>query len=166
MAEIGSAASPGGRNRPPVGAWSLTRAPLTGMTVPGGLGRFLELRESRIAAGVPSAWPEDLRGETQWSRIASDVAAAAKLAEELDELEEMRHELASSRKALRRAEQERDEAVETRFTATSVAEALALTEVNRGVLSTGRSSSRGSASIVRPSARTRDGARGPTRSRR
>lgn len=82
------------------------------------------------APEVEAARPRRQRGETQWSRLASDVAAAAELAEELeDELEEMRHELATSRKALRRAEQERDEAVETRFTATSIAEALALAEV-------------------------------------
>ena len=69
------------------------------------------------------------RGETPWSRLASDVVAAAELAEELeDELEELRHELAASRKAQRRAEQERDEAVEARFAAKTALEAVALAE--------------------------------------
>ena len=49
---------------------------------------------------------------TTWSRLASDVVAAAELAEEVeDDLEALRHELIDSRKAQRRAEQERDEAL-------------------------------------------------------
>ena len=68
-------------------------------------------------------------GETTWSRLASDVVAAAELAEELEEdLEETRRELMDTRKAQRRAEQERDEAVEARFTAKTVLEALKLAE--------------------------------------
>jgi hypothetical protein len=67
--------------------------------------------------------------ETTWSRLASDVVAAAELAEELeDDLEALRRELIDSRKAQRRAEQERDEAVEARFTARTVLEALTLAE--------------------------------------
>jgi hypothetical protein len=66
---------------------------------------------------------------TTWSRLASDVAAAAELAEELeDDLEALRRELIDSRKAQRRAEQERDEAVEARFTARTALEALTLAE--------------------------------------
>ena len=68
-------------------------------------------------------------GESTWSRLASDVTAAAELADELaDELAEMRRDLMDSRKAQRRAEQERDEAVEARFTAKTVLEALRLAE--------------------------------------
>lgn len=68
-------------------------------------------------------------GETTWSRLASDVVAAAELAEELEQdLEATRRELMDSRKAQRRAEQERDEAVEARFTAKTVLEALKLAE--------------------------------------
>jgi hypothetical protein len=68
--------------------------------------------------------------ETTWSRLASDVVAAAELAEELeDDLEALRRELIDSRKAQRRAEQERDEAVEARFTARTALEALAHAEV-------------------------------------
>jgi hypothetical protein len=67
--------------------------------------------------------------ETTWSRLASDVVAAAELAEELEQdLEATRRELMDSRKAQRRAEQERDEAVEARFTAKTVLEALKLAE--------------------------------------
>ncbi|MBA3548117.1 MAG: hypothetical protein H0T76_16670 [Nannocystis sp.] len=69
------------------------------------------------------------RKETTWSRLASDVVAAAELAEELeDDIEALRRELIDSRKAQRRAEQERDEAVEARFTARTALEALALAE--------------------------------------
>jgi hypothetical protein len=68
-------------------------------------------------------------GETTWSRLASDVVAAAELAEELEhDLAETRRDLMDSRKAQRRAEQERDEAVEARFTAKTVLEALKLAE--------------------------------------
>jgi hypothetical protein len=68
--------------------------------------------------------------ETTWSRLASDVVAAAELAEELeDDLEALRRELIDSRKAQRRAEQERDEAVEARFTARTALEALTHAEV-------------------------------------
>jgi hypothetical protein len=57
------------------------------------------------------------------------VVAAAELAEELeDDLEALRRELIDSRKAQRRAEQERDEAVEARFTARTALEALTLAE--------------------------------------
>lgn len=64
-----------------------------------------------------------------WSRLASDVAVAAELGEELEQdLEATRRELRDSRKAQRRAEQERDEAVEARFTAKTVVEALKLAE--------------------------------------
>lgn len=68
-------------------------------------------------------------GDTTWSRLASDVVAAAELAEELEEdLEATRRELMDSRKAQRRAEQERDEAVEARFTVRTVLEALKVAE--------------------------------------
>ena len=68
-------------------------------------------------------------GDTTWSRLASDVTAAAELADELEvELAETRRDLMDSRKAQRRAEQERDEAVEARFTAKTVLEALRLAE--------------------------------------
>jgi hypothetical protein len=78
----------------------------------------------------PVAGPRRRRdGETTWSRLASDVAAAAELADELaDELAEIRRDLLDSRKAQRRAEQERDEAVEARFTAKTALEALRLAE--------------------------------------
>ena len=67
--------------------------------------------------------------ETTWSRLASDVVAAAELAEELEkDLEAIHRELMDSRKAQRRAEQERDEAVEARFTVKTVLEALSLAE--------------------------------------
>ena len=57
------------------------------------------------------------------------MTAAAELAEELEvELAETRRDLMDSRKAQRRAEQERDEAVEARFTAKTVLEALRLAE--------------------------------------
>jgi hypothetical protein len=66
---------------------------------------------------------------TTWSRLASDVVAAAELAEELEkDLEAIHRELMDSRKAQRRAEQERDEAVEARFTVKTVLEALSLAE--------------------------------------
>ncbi len=79
---------------------------------------------------APVAGPRRRRdGETTWSRLASDVTAAAELADELeDELAETRRDLMDSRKALRRAEQERDEAVEARFTAKTALEALRLAE--------------------------------------
>lgn len=71
-----------------------------------------------------------IRAETTWSRLASDVVAAAELAEELEkDLEALRRELMDSRKAQRRAEQERDEAVEARFTAKTALEALSLAEM-------------------------------------
>jgi len=78
----------------------------------------------------PVAAPRRRRdGETTWSRLASDVTAAAELAEELeDELAETRRDLMDARKAQRRAEQERDEAVEARFTAKTTLEALRLAE--------------------------------------
>jgi hypothetical protein len=63
--------------------------------------------------------------ESTWSRLANDVIAAAELAEELEkDLDAIRGELADVRKAQRRAEQERDEAVEARFTARTVLEAV------------------------------------------
>jgi hypothetical protein len=75
------------------------------------------------------AAPRRREKQTTWSRLASDVVAAAELAEELeDDLEALRRELVDSRKAQRRAEQERDEAVEARFTARTVLEALTLAE--------------------------------------
>ena len=75
------------------------------------------------------AEPRRRDGETTWSRLAGDVVAAAELAEELEQdLEATRRELMDSRKAQRRAEQERDEAVEARFTAKTVLEALKLAE--------------------------------------
>jgi hypothetical protein len=65
--------------------------------------------------------------ESTWSRLANDVIAAAELAEELEkDLDAIRGELADVRKAQRRAEQERDEAVEARFTARTVLEAVEL----------------------------------------
>lgn len=73
--------------------------------------------------------PRPRQSDTTWSRLAADVIAAADLAEELEhDLEATRRELMDARKAQRRAEQERDEAVEARFTADSVADALALAE--------------------------------------
>ena len=75
------------------------------------------------------AAPRPREKQTTWSRLASDVVAAAELAEELeDDLEALRRELLDSRKAQRRAEQERDEAVEARFTTRTVLEALTLAE--------------------------------------
>jgi hypothetical protein len=87
--------------------------------------------------------------QTTWSRLASDVVAAAELAEELeDDLEALRRELIDSRKAQRRAEQERDEAVEARFTARTTLEALTLAETcfpdRLVVLPSARSSADGS----------------------
>ena len=68
-------------------------------------------------------------GATTWSRPPRRRWRAAELAEEREQdLEATRRELIDSRKALRRAEQERDEAVEARFTAKSVLEALRLAE--------------------------------------
>jgi hypothetical protein len=98
----------------------------------------------------PVAGPRPRRdGQTTWSRLASDVTAAAELADELeDELAETRRDLMDSRKALRRAEQERDEAVEARFTAKTALEALRLAEacfVDRlVVLPSARASAEGS----------------------
>jgi hypothetical protein len=69
------------------------------------------------------------RPATTWSRLADDIAAAAELAEELEQnLDATRQELLAARKALRRAEQERDEAVEARFTSDTPAAAVALAE--------------------------------------
>ena len=66
-------------------------------------------------------------GESTWSQLANDVIAAAELAEELEtDLEAIRRDLAEARKAQRRAEQERDEAVEARFSARTVLEAVEL----------------------------------------
>ena len=68
-------------------------------------------------------------GESTWSQLANDVIAAAELADELEkDLEAIRRELIDVRKAQRRAEQERDEAVEARFTARNVLEAVELAE--------------------------------------
>ena len=76
-----------------------------------------------------SAEPRRRRGGETRSRLASDVVAAAELAEELEQdLEATRRELLDSRKGQRRAEQERDEAVEARFTTKTVLEALKLAE--------------------------------------
>lgn len=87
-----------------------------------------EQGDAQPEQSVP-AGPRRRDGDTTWSRLASDVAAAAELAEELeDELAEIRRDLMDSRKAQRRAEQERDEAVEARFTAKTVLEALKLAE--------------------------------------
>lgn len=68
--------------------------------------------------------------QSTWSQLASDVIAAAELAEEIEkDLEATRRELIDVRKAQRRAEQERDEAVEARFTARNTLEAVELAEV-------------------------------------
>ena len=83
--------------------------------------------EPRQADPVEPRRPRE--AATTWSRLASDIVAAAELAEELEQdLEATRRELMDARKALRRAEQERDEAVEARFIAKSVLEALRLAE--------------------------------------
>ncbi|MBL9104952.1 MAG: hypothetical protein JNL82_28665 [Myxococcales bacterium] len=84
---------------------------------------------ARDEPGHPAPSSGRRPAETTWSRLASDVVAAAELAEELEkDLEAIRRELMDSRKAQRRAEQERDEAVEARFTVKSVREALDLAE--------------------------------------
>ena len=83
--------------------------------------------ESRQSDPVVPRRPRE--AATTWSQLASDVVAAAELAEELEQdLDATRRELMDARKALRRAEQERDEAVEARFVARSVLEALRLAE--------------------------------------
>ena len=67
--------------------------------------------------------------QSTWSQLASDVIAAAELAEEIEkDLEATRRELIDVRKAQRRAEQERDEAVEARFTARNTLAAVELAE--------------------------------------
>jgi len=103
--------------------------------------------EAAPAPGVEGSHPAPVRGptgESTWARLVSDVSAAAELAEELgEELEATRNDLLLARKAQRRAEQERDEAVEARV-ATTVADAVthaeALFEGRLVLLSSARSS--------------------------
>ena len=98
-----------------------------GIEPPKAEARQPDAAKSRQSDPVEPGRPRE--AATTWSRLASDVVAAAELAEELEQdLEATRRELADARKALRRAEQERDEVVEARFIAKSVHEALRLAE--------------------------------------
>ncbi len=68
-------------------------------------------------------------GAEHWTQLAGDVVAAFELAAELEhDLDTTRRELVSTRKALRRAEQERDEAHASGGRPQSVAAALATAE--------------------------------------